>query len=232
MTLGKKNSGIARDGHCLQLLLFVGGLGIVDEVEAVEFRLDAFLHIEQALVIHLTIHGRMASGALFHELREHTSVIGFLPLFRDVVEDALALCLSLPIRDDLALIGVDIGLRDVIRLQLTRVECMQIFHRMARQLGERRHSLGHRTAFTNDEFIGTDIDGFLLAYLVEVASTQHGNRHRAVILFVELGFDECALYRERRRCVEILLAQATNAVVHSAKVFWVFDLEVHELQCY
>ncbi|MBO5629156.1 MAG: hypothetical protein J5965_08820, partial [Aeriscardovia sp.] len=29
--------------------------------------------------------------------------------------------------------------------------------------------------------------------------------------------------------VEVLLAQPTNAVVHAAKVFWVFDLEVHAL---
>jgi hypothetical protein len=50
----------------------------------------------------------MTGGALFHELREHTSMIGFLPLFRDVVEDALTLCLPFPIRDDLALIGVNI----------------------------------------------------------------------------------------------------------------------------
>ena len=108
MALGKKDGGIARDGHCLQLLLFVGGLGVVDEVEAREFLLDALLHIEQTLAIHLTIHGRMTGGALFHELREHTSMIGILPLFRDVVENALALCLPFPIRDDLALIGVNI----------------------------------------------------------------------------------------------------------------------------
>ena len=229
MALGKENGGVARHGHGFQLLLLVGGLRVVDVVESADAVLDTSLHVEQSLAIHLAVHSRVACGTLLHELGEHAGMVGLLPLLRHVVEDAFALRLALPVRDDLALVGVDVLLRDVVRLQLARVERVQVFHRVARQLRKCRHGLGHRSALANDELVGADVDGLLLANLIEVLRTQHGNRHRAVVLLVELGFDECALDGERCRGVEVLLAQPTNAVVHAAKVFWVFDLEVHAL---
>ena len=121
MSFSKQDGGVAGNSHCLQLLLLVGGLGVVDIVEAGYLTLDTGLHVEQSLVVHLAVHRRMACGALFHKLREHTSVVGLLPFLRDVVEDTLTLCLTLPIGNDLTLIGVDVLLRDGVTLQLTLV---------------------------------------------------------------------------------------------------------------
>ena len=80
MALSEEDSGIARDGHCLQFLLLVGRLWVVDIVETGYLPFDAGLHVKQALTIHLAIHRRMTCGALLHKLREHTGVVSLFPL--------------------------------------------------------------------------------------------------------------------------------------------------------
>ena len=104
---------------------------------------------------------------------------------------------------------------------------MQILYGVAGQLGERRHSLGQRATFTYNQLVRTYIDRFLLTNFIEVTGTQHGCRHRAIMLFIERRLYQRPLYRERRRRIEILLAQAANTIVHAAKVLWVFDAVVH-----
>ena len=178
-------------------------------------------------MVHLAVHGRMSGGTLLHELGEHTGVVGLFPLLRDVVEDALALRLALPVWNNLALVGIDVFLRDGVALQLAFVQRVQVFDRVAGQLGECRHGLRLRSALANDQFVGTDKDGFLLTDLVEVTGTEHGCRHGAVVLLVECGLYECALDGERGGRVEVLLAQAAYAVVHAAQVLGVFDAIVH-----
>ena len=216
MALGKEDGGIARDGHGLQLLLLVGGFRVVDVVEARDLLFDAGLHVEQSLVVHLAVHGRMSGGALLHELGEHTGVVGLFPLLRHVVEDALALRLALPVGDDLALVGVDVLLRDGVALQLALVQRVQVLHRVTGQLGECGHSLGQWPALAHYQLVVADVDGLLLANLVEVAGAQYGCGHGAVVLLVECGFDEGSLDAERSWSVEVLLAKAAYAVVHAA----------------
>ena len=150
MTLGKEDSGITRDGHCLQLLLLVSGLGIVDEIELTKPFLYTGFHVEEPLLIHLSVHGRMTSGTLFHELRKHTCMISLLPLFGHMVENALTLGLATPIGNHLTLVSVDIFLRDGVTLQFALVQRMQVLHRVTGQFGECRHSLGLRSALANN----------------------------------------------------------------------------------
>ena len=108
MTFCKEDGGIARDGHRLQLLLFVGCLRIVDIVELADALLYTSLHVKQSLTIHLPVHRRMTCGTLLHKLREHAGMVGFLPLLRHVVENTFSLRFALPIGNHLTLIGVDV----------------------------------------------------------------------------------------------------------------------------
>ena len=221
MPFGKENSGIARNQHCLQFLLPVGGLGVVDKVQLTQALLNAGFHVKQTLAIHLAVHRRMTGGALLHELGENTGMVGFLPFFRHMIEDALTLRLSLPIGNDHTLVGVNVGLRDVIRLQLTRVKRMKVFHRVACQLRKRGHSLRLRAALANNQLVGSNIDCLLFTYFIEILGPEHRRRQCSIVLLVELGLDERPLNGERCRRVEALLAQTTYAVVHAAVVFWI-----------
>ena len=67
-------------------------------------------------MVHLSLHSGMTGGVLLHELCKDTSMVGLLPLLRDVVEDTLALRLALPVWDDLALVGVNVLLRYMVAL--------------------------------------------------------------------------------------------------------------------
>ena len=128
MTLSKENGCIARNSHRLQFLLLIGSLWIVDIVERGYLLLDARLHVEQTLMVHLAVHSRMPCCTLFHKLGKHTSMISLLPLFGHMVEDTLTLGLTLPIRDHLTLIGIDIFLRYSVTLQFTLIQRVQVLH--------------------------------------------------------------------------------------------------------
>ena len=119
-------------------------------------------------MVHLTVHRRVTGGPLLHELGKHTGVVGLLPLFRHVVEDALALRLALPVGYHLALVGVDVLLTDGVALQLPLVQRVQVFHRVARQLGKRGYRLWQRSALTHYQLVVADVDGLFLADLIEV----------------------------------------------------------------
>ena len=227
MALSEENGCVAGDGHGLQFLLLVGSLGIIDIVERGNLLLDTCLHVEQSFVIHLAIHSRMTSGALFHKLGEHTGMVGFFPLFRHMVENALTLGLTLPVGDDLPFIGVDILLTDGITLQFTFVQGVQVFHRMTGQFREGRHSLRQRPAFADDQFVITDIQGLLLADLIEIPGTQHGDRHGAIVLLIEGGLNQRAFDTQGCGGVKILLTQALDALVHTPFVFWILNRKVH-----
>ena len=227
MPFSKQDGGVAGDDHRLQFLLLVSSLRVIDIVEALDFRLDTGLHIKKSLVVHLAIHRRMACGALLHKLREHTSVVGLLPFLRDVVEDTLTLRLTLPVGNDLALVGVDVLLRDGVTLQLTLVQRVQVLYGVAGQFRKRRHRLGQRTTFAYYQFVRTYIDCFLLTDFIEVPRPQHGCRHCAVMLLIERRLYQRPLYGERRRRIEILLAQAAYTLIHAAKVLWMFDAVIH-----
>ena len=216
MPLSKEDGGITADGHSLQLLLLVRSFRVVDIIQFADLLFDASLHVEQAFAVHPSVHRRMTSSTLFHELREDTCMISLLPLLRHMIEDALTLRLASPVRDDLAFIRVDVSLRDVVTLQFASIERVEVLNAVASQFRKSRNSLWHRSAFTHNQFILTDIESFLLADFIEVLGSQHSDGHRSVVLLVELRFDECPFDAQRRRGIEILLAQSFDALVHSA----------------
>ena len=47
------------------------------------------------------------------------------------------------------------------------------------------------------------------------------------MLLIERRLYQRPLYRERRRRIEILLAQAAYTLIHAAKVLWMFDAVIH-----
>ena len=143
-------------------------------------------------------------------------MIGFFPLLRDVVEDTFALCLACPVGYDFALVGVNVLLRDVVALEFAGVQRVKVLHTMAREFGEGGNSLGHRATFTDNQLVGADIDGLLLAYLIEIPGTQYGCGHGAIVLLVNLSLDEGTFDAEGGWCVKILLAQTANALVHAS----------------
>ena len=173
----------------------------------------------------------MTGSALFHELREDTCMIGLFPFLRHMVEDAFTLGLSLPVGNDLALVGVDILLTDGIALQFTLVQRVQVFHRVAGQLWESRHGFRQRTALTYNQFLVTDIDSLLLTYLVEIPGPEDGNRHGAVVLLIESSLYQGTFDAQCGGRVEILLAQMTYALIHATQVLRVFYCIVH-ISCF
>ena len=218
MTLGKEYGGVARDGHGLQLLLLVGGQRVVDIIQRGDALCDTFLQIEQTAAVHLAVHRRVAAGSLLHEFGEDAGVVGLFPLLGDMGEDALALSAALPVGNHLALVGTDVLLADVVGLQLTRIERVQVLDAVTGELGERRYGFGPGTPLAHDELAVADIDSLLLTDFVEVTGTQDAVGHLAVVFFIERRLDECALDGERGGRVDTLLTQAAYALVHAAFV--------------
>ncbi len=138
-----------------------------------------------------------------------------------MAEDALSLRAAFPIGNHLAGIGVDVFLADVVGLQLTGVQRVEVFHRVARQFGEGGHRLGHRSTLTHNQFVRTDIDGLLLANLIEILGTQDAVGHLAIVLLIERRLDERTFDGERGGRVDALLVQSLHTVIHSPLVLGV-----------
>ena len=221
MTLCKENGGIAADVHRLKFLLLVCGFGVVDEVEFRQRLGNECFTVEQATLVHLSVHCRMTTSTLFHKFSEHACMVCLFPLLAHVAEDTFALGASLPIGDDLTLVGVNVFLRDEVGLQFAVVERVEVFNGMASQFRESGYRFGHRATFTHNQFVLTDIDGLLLADLVEVAGTEDAVGHLAVVLLVECRFDERTLNGECGGCVNTLLAQTFNTFIHAPLIFGV-----------
>ena len=80
VALREQYGRVAGNGHRLQLLLPVRGLGIVYVIELRDALCNALLHIQQALAVHPAIHCSVSRCALLHKLRENACVIRLFPL--------------------------------------------------------------------------------------------------------------------------------------------------------
>ena len=58
---------------------------------------------------------------------------------------------------------------------------------MTGQFREGRHSLGQRTTLAHDQLIFANVDGLLLAYLIEVTGSEFCDGHRAIVGLIEGG---------------------------------------------
>ena len=130
----------------------------------------------------------MAGGALLHEFGEDAGMVGLFPFLGNMVEDAFPLRFALPVRNDLALVRVYVFLRNIVLLQLPRIQHMEVLHAVTGELREGGHRLGLGAAFAHDEFVRADIERLLGADLIEVLGAEHRNGVFAVILLVESGF--------------------------------------------
>ena len=219
VSLGEEDGGVARDVHGPQFLLLVGGLRVVDVVERLDASANPLLHVEESLPVHLPVHGGMSRRPLLHELREDAGMVGLLPLLGDMAENAFPLRLPLPVRDDNALVGVDVLLTDVVRLEGAFVERVQVVHGVAGQFGEGRDGLRPRPPLAHNQFVRADIYGLFLADFEEVGGSQDGDGHGAVMFLVKLRLDERTLDGERDGRVDALLPEASYAGVHALVVF-------------
>ena len=229
MPLGQQDGGVAGNVHGLELLLLVGRFGIVDVVECFNPCADAFLQVQQAGAVHLPVHGRMTGSALLHELCEYARVVGFLPFLRDVPEDPFALRLALPVGDDLPLVRVDVFLTDVIGLERTGIQHVQVFHTVAGQFREGRDGLRPRAALADDQFVRPDVERLFRADLIKIPGAQDGYGILAVVFFIEGCLDERPFNGERGGRFHALLAQPPDPRVHAAVAIGVLDGEVHGL---
>ena len=197
-------------------MLFVCGLWVIDEVEFADGFCYENFGVEQASAVHLSVHGSVTACALLHEFGEYTCVVCFFPFPAHMTEDALTLRASLPVRNDLSLVCVDVFLRDMVRLQFSGVERVQVVHCVAGEFRECGHRFWHRTALTNDEFVLANVYGFLFAYLVEVACTQNAVGHLSIVFLVERCFDACWYAPEsaHKACVHMLAVVVAVPYAH------------------
>ncbi len=230
VAFGQQDGGIAGDGHRFEFLLFVGGLGVMDIVQFRNPLCNPRLHVQETFAIHPAVHRGVAGGALFHEFREDAGAVGLLPFLRDVVEDALALRLALPVGNHLASVGIDVLLADVVGLKIPGIQHVKVFDAVAGEFREGRNRLGPGPALAHDQLVRPDIEGFLRADLIEVLCTEHGYRILAVILLIEGGLNEGALDGEGSRRLHALLAQAPDPRVHSRVILRMLDGEAHDWQ--
>ena len=158
VALGEDDGRVAGDRHGLELLGPVGGLGVVQVIEGGQALGDLALEVQHALAVDGAVQGRVAGRALLHELGEQAGLVGPLPLLGDVAEDAVAHAAALPVGDDLALVGLDVLLRDAVAGHGPGVQNPQILGAVAGQLGEGRHGLGPRPALADDQLIRADED--------------------------------------------------------------------------
>src|ERR1035437_2797517 len=105
----------------------------------------------------------MSWSALFHKFGKQTCLVGCFPFGRNMAENSFALGFSCPIRNYFVFIGVDVFLAYCITLQFACVQNIQIFHTMAGQFREGWHAFGSWTAFANNQFAITNINGFFAA---------------------------------------------------------------------
>ena len=154
-------------------------------------------------------------------------MIGIFPFLAHMTENAFALGATLPIGDDFTLIGVNVLLRDEVRLQFAIVQCVEILDAVAGEFREGRNSFGQRTALTHNQFVRSDIDGLLLTKFIEVAGTQNAGGHLAVVLLVERCLAECTLYGEGGGGVDALLVQTLHAIVHATLILRVLERVIH-----
>src|SRR5271157_518638 len=76
---GEPNHGVGRNRHRPKLLALSVSIGIVQEVEAAEARLNVSLQVEQALAVDDIAKGSVAGSPLFHEFGEDARLVSVLP---------------------------------------------------------------------------------------------------------------------------------------------------------
>ena len=202
MTASEQYQGIAGDGHGPQLVLLVGGLGVIEEVQPGKLLLDTGLEFLHAHAVHLAVQGGVAGSPLFHEFGEDTGLVEGFPAFGHVVEDAVTLGAALPEGNHFLLVFLNLAVGDSVVLDLAASEHLEVLHGVAVELGECRHGLGLGAALADDELVVADVYLLLGAKVIEITCTHDGHRVPPVILPVEFGFDQCPLYGQRRLCID------------------------------
>jgi hypothetical protein len=185
VALGKDDGRVAGDVHGLELLGPIRGQGVAEIIEAAEALGDALLEVQHAHFVDRPVQGRVAGGALFHELGEQSGLVGGPPLVRNLGEDPFAHGAARPVGDDLAFVGRDVLLVDMVAGHGPGGQHAQVFSAVAGQLREGRHAFGPGAAFADDEFVVTEVDGFLFAQVPENQGAQHGQGVLAVVFAVE-----------------------------------------------
>jgi hypothetical protein len=173
----------------------VGGLGVVQIVQAFNAVGDPVFQVEHAGGVDGAVEYGVARCALLHELGEEAGFVGGFPLRRGMAENPFAHGAALPIGNNLFLVGEDVLLRNVVVGHGTVFEGMQIFRRMAGQFREGRYAFWGGAAFADDQFAVADIEGFPLADFLEGQGAKNRQGMLAEVFPVEFGFNQGAFNR-------------------------------------
>ena len=87
---------------------------------------------------------------------------------------------------------------------------------MAAKLGEGRGSLGTATLLAHNQLAGLNANGLALKVVMEHLAAKLGDRKRALMALVSLGFDERALHIDVRLRGLALMTEPLDTVVHAA----------------
>ena len=121
VTLGEDDHRVAGDRHSLELFVFRGGVGVVDEVQLRAGGFDIFFKVEGALLIDKVVKGGVSEGALFAEFGEGAGLIEQCPVFGHALEEAVSHAAAAPVGLDDLLVGVHIlGRHGVVLLGARR----------------------------------------------------------------------------------------------------------------
>ncbi len=222
MPFSEAHDGVAGDGHGLELFPLVQGLRVLLEIEHGFGTGDVGLEVQHALPVELAVAHRVARGALLHELREASRLVGVVPFLRQLLEHLVPHGPALPEGDDLPLVGLDHARFDLVLRLLAGIQDPQILDAVAGQLRIGGHGLGPGSALAHDEFALAHPEGLLLADGQEVQGPEHGNAVPSLVLLVEGRGDLCPLGTDGGDRVQALLAQSLGAFVHGRPPMVVF----------
>ena len=217
IAVGKHGGCVNGDKHTAQLVTLLESLIVVQIVNGIESILDLLLDFGKAMGhAALGAQAGMTAGALLIELSEDAGLESEVPLLGLGSHDLLAKSAVLPIRNDDLLLDAQVVLGNLEVDLLAIVHVVHVLERMAAKLRESRGSLGPASLLAHNQLAGLNANGLALKVVMEHLAAKLGDRKRALIALVSLGFDECALHIDVRLRGLALMTEHLDTVVHAA----------------
>ncbi len=213
--VGEPDQGVARDPHGVQRLAPVLRHRVLGEVQSGQRGIDVGLETRHSLRVDLVVEHGVAGGSLFHELGEHAGFVRFVPLAGERLEQPVAQRAAGPERNHGRLVVDDRFIRYRVAGHGPRVEDPQILDGVTRQLGKRRHGLGLRAPFTDDQLALSVVQRLVLAQVEERPRPQNRRGQSAEVLLVEAGDQHGALRGDARHRFQALPPKPLGSIGHS-----------------
>ena len=161
----------------------------------------------------------MARAALLHELGEDAAFIAGVPFGAHVAQDRLPQRAVLPIGDDGFRLQPARFVVDPEEDLFPPVHHIQVFQRVAAELGERGGALRPAALLADDQLAVADPERFVGEDMLEDQRPQNRRFHRAGKFLIGFGDQAGPLDAESRGGVQAFLAQLADAFVHCSHPF-------------